>query len=37
MYRLTTSDGDVWDFDDLGEARKNQYIFGGTIKKIGDE
>mgnify|MGYP000980884053 CR=1 FL=1 len=37
MYRLTTRDGDVWDFEDLEEARKNQYIFGGRIEKIGDE
>ena len=35
MYRLTTRDGDVWDFEDLEEARKNQYIFGGIIEKIG--
>ena len=27
MYRLTTRDGDEWDFEDLEEARKNQYIF----------
>lgn len=34
MYRLTTRDGDIWDFDDLEEARKNKYIFGGTIEEI---
>ena len=33
MYRLTTRDGDVWIFDGLEEARKNQYIFGGKIEK----
>ena len=37
MYRLTTRDGDVWEFDDLEEARKNQYIFGGKIEEIGEE
>jgi hypothetical protein len=26
MYRLTTRDGDIWEFDDLEETRKNQYI-----------
>ena len=35
MNRLTTRDGDIWEFDDLEEARKNQYIFGGIIEKIG--
>ena len=37
MYRLTTRDGDVWIFDGLEEARKNQYIFGGKIEKIEEE
>lgn len=37
MYRLTTRDGDVWEFEDLEEARKNQYIFGGTIENIPDK
>jgi hypothetical protein len=37
MYRLTTRDGDVWEFDELEEARRNKYIFGGTIEKIGDD
>lgn len=36
MYRLTTRDGDVWDFEDLEEARRNQYIFGGKIENITD-
>lgn len=30
-YILTTNDGDVWEFETLEEARKNKYIFGGTI------
>ncbi len=34
MNRLTTRDGDIWEFDDLEETRKNQYIFGGKIEKI---
>ena len=33
MYRLTTRDDDVWEFDELEEARKNQYIFGGKIEE----
>lgn len=33
MYRLTTRDGDIWDFDELEEARKNRYIFGGKIEE----
>ena len=37
MNRLTTRDGDIWEFDDLEETRKNQYIFGGKIEKIGEE
>lgn len=37
MYRLTTRDGDVWEFEDLEEARKNQYIFGGTIVEVKEE
>lgn len=37
MYRLTTRDGDIWEFEVLEEARKNQYIFGGIVEKIGDE
>jgi len=34
MFRLTTRDNDIWDFDTLEEARKNQYIFGGTIEEV---
>ena len=30
-YILYTSDGDKWEFEEEEEARKNQYIFGGTI------
>ena len=36
MYRLTTRDDDVWEFEELEEARKNQFIFGGKIEKIED-
>ena len=36
MYRLTTRDGDVWDFEDLEEARRNQYIFGGKIENVNN-
>lgn len=32
-YILFTKDGDKWEFDDLEEARMNQYIFGGKIVK----
>lgn len=34
MYRLTTRDDDIWEFDDLEEARRNQYIFGGKIEEV---
>lgn len=34
MYKLTTNDGDMWEFDNLEEARKNKYIFGGIIEEI---
>ena len=34
MYRLTTKYGDVWEFNTLDEAKKNQYIFGGIIEII---
>lgn len=37
MFRLTTRDNDIWDFDDLEEARKNQYIFGGVIEEVKEE
>lgn len=30
-YILTTYDGDVWVFDTLEEAQRNQWIFGGKI------
>lgn len=36
-YTLETPDGDVWEFDNLEEARRNQYIFGGTITKNLEE
>ena len=36
-YVLYTGDGDKWEFDDLEEARRNQYIFGGTIVEQEDE
>lgn len=31
-YRLETPDGDKWEFDDYEEAKRNQYLFGGSIK-----
>ena len=34
MFRLTTRDDNIWDFEELEEARKNQYIFGGKIEEI---
>ena len=36
MFRLTTRDGDVWDCNELEEAKKNQYIFGGVIEEINN-
>ena len=33
MWILTTNDGDVWEFDTLEEAKRNQYIFGGAIEE----
>lgn len=33
LFTLRTIHGDVWEFDTLEEARKNLYIFGGTITK----
>ena len=32
-FTLETPDGDKWEFDNLEEARRNQYLFGGTITK----
>jgi len=32
-FTLETPDGDKWDFGNLEEARRNQYLFGGTITK----
>lgn len=32
-YTLITSDGDRWEFDNEDEARRNQWIFGGTVIK----
>lgn len=37
MYKLTTTDGDTWNFDTLDEARRNKYIFEGEIKEILNE
>ena len=31
IYTLTTRDGDIWHFDNLDEARRNKWIFGGEI------
>lgn len=33
LFILETPDGDKWQFDNLEEARRNQYLFGGTITK----
>lgn len=32
-YVLTTRFGDVWRYRYLEDARRDQYIFGGEIKK----
>ena len=32
MWILETPDGDRWEYDNLEDARRDQYIFGGTIK-----
>ena len=37
MYILTTRDGDIWEFEDLEEARKNKYIFRGKIEEIKEK
>ena len=34
MWKLETTAGDVWTFETLDEARRNQYIFGGKITKV---
>ena len=39
MWKLETRDGDTWMYDE-GEhenARRDQYIFGGTITHIEEE
>ena len=33
-YQLETPNGDTWAYDDLEDARRDQYLFGGTIKEI---
>lgn len=33
MNRLTTRDGDIWEFDDLEETRENQYIYMAELLK----
>lgn len=33
-YILETRDGDRWEFDNLEEAERNKYIFGGFITKV---
>ena len=30
MYILNTDYGDIWEFETLGEARMNKYIFAWT-------
>lgn len=34
---LETPDGDKWVFDDLEEARRNKYFFGGTITEVDED
>ena len=36
MYILETNAGDIWSYDDneYEDARRDQYIFGGTIKEV---
>lgn len=33
-YILETTYGDIWKYDDLDEAKRDQYIFGGTITSV---
>ena len=30
-YILETAEGDRWEYDNLDDARRSQYIFGGKI------
>ena len=36
-FILYTNYGDVWTFDNEEEAKRNKYIFGGTIKKVEEQ
>lgn len=31
IYILITRNGDKWEYDNKEDARRDQYIFGGTI------
>ena len=33
IYIVETPDGDVWRYEDMEDARRAVYIFGGTITK----
>lgn len=37
MYRVETDMGDVWTYDNLDDAKRAVYIFGGTITEINGE
>ena len=36
MYKVKTDDGDVCIYDDIEDARRAVYIFGGTITEEDD-
>lgn len=36
-YKLITNDGDVWIYSDLEAARRDKFIFGGTICEVVKE
>ena len=36
IYIVETNDGDVWHYDNLDEAQRAIYIFGGKITKSED-
>lgn len=37
IYIVETSDGDVWHYDNLDEAQRAIYVFGGKITKKDDQ
>lgn len=36
-YKLETNDGTTWVYDNKKDARRDQYIFGGTITEVETE